>query len=112
MAVFGVTVAAIDVLYNPPMNEVAPTAAGGLLRVGRIYHEPAVHEYARGREIVNRFPAAELIEVRSHWNIPGLHGDEGDVGAWNKTKKTVLVLSVKKGLGIRSFYRSADFIAP
>ena len=89
-----------------------PALAGGLLRVGRIYHEPAVRDYARGREILDRFAGAELVEVPSHWNIPELHGDEGGVGAWNETKKTVLVLGVKKGLGIRSFYRSADFIAP
>jgi spore photoproduct lyase family protein len=61
---------------------------------------------------MDRFPAADLIEVPSHWNIPGLHGDKGGVGEWNTTKKTVLVLGVKKGLSIRSFYRSADFIAP
>ena len=110
---FGVTVADADVPYNPPMNEViTANATGGLLRVGRIYHEPAVREYARGREIMDRFPAADLDEVRSHWNIPELHGDVGGVGAWNGTKKTVLVLGVKKGLRIRSFYRSADFIAP
>ena len=59
-----------------------------------------------------RFPDARLIEVPSHWNIPGLHGDEDGVGDWNRIKKSVLVLGVKKGLGIRSFYRSADFIAP
>ena len=89
-----------------------PALAGGLLRVGRIYHEPAVRDYARGREILDRFSGAELVEVPSHWNIPELHGDEGGVGEWNTTKKPVLVLGVKKGLGIRSFYRSADFIAP
>src|SRR5918994_2679967 len=94
------------------MNRVNPTAAGGLLRVSRIYHEPAVRSYARGRELMDRFPAADFIEVPSHWNIPGLHGDKGGVGEWNTTKKTVLVLGVKKGLSIRSFYRSADFIAP
>ena len=93
-------------------NATTPTLAGGLLRVGRIYHEPAVLGYARGREILDRFTGAELVEVPSHWNIPELYGDEGGVGEWNKTKKTVLVLGVKKGLGIRSFYRSADFIAP
>ena len=109
---FGVTVADAGVPYNPPVNKVAPTIAGGLLRVVRIYHEPAVQEFARGREILDRFPDAELVEVPSHWNIPGLHGDEDGVADWNRTKKTVLVLGVKKGLGIRSFYRSADFIAP
>jgi spore photoproduct lyase family protein len=61
---------------------------------------------------MDRFPAADLIEVPSHWNIPDLHGDKGGVGEWNTTKRTVLVLGVKKGLSIRSFYRSADFIAP
>jgi spore photoproduct lyase len=111
--VFGVTVAYADVQYNPPMNEtVSNRVAGGLLRIGRIYHEPAVLEHVRGREMMGRFPDAELIEVPSHWNIPGLHGDEDGVGDWNRIKKSVLVLGVKKGLGIRPFYRSADFIAP
>jgi spore photoproduct lyase len=101
--VFGLTVADASVPYNPPVNKVAPTIAGGLLRVGRIYHEPAVQKFARGREILDRFPGAELVEVPSHWNIPELHGDEDGVADWNRTKKTVLVLGVKKGLGIRSF---------
>lgn len=89
-----------------------PAVAGGLLRVEKIYHEPNVGDYARGREILDRFPDAERVEVPSHWNIPELHGDPGGIKNWNKNKKTVLVLGVKKGLGIRSFYRSADFIAP
>jgi spore photoproduct lyase family protein len=82
------------------------------LRVEKIYHEPDVADYARGREILDRFPGAGRVEVPSHWNIPELHGDAGGVGDWAKNKKSVLVLGVKKGLGIRSFYRSADFIAP
>lgn len=89
-----------------------PAVAGGLLRVQKIYHEPNVHDYARGREVLDRFPDAERVEVPSHWNIPELNGDPGGVRDWNKNKKTVLVLGVKKGLAIRSFYRSADFIAP
>jgi spore photoproduct lyase len=86
--------------------------AGGLLEVDTIYHEPAVPSYARGRDILTRFPDARLIEVPSHWNIPGLHGDPGSVGRWNETKRTVLVLGVKKGLACRPFYRSCDFVAP
>jgi hypothetical protein len=89
-----------------------PAVAGGLLRVEKIYYEPNVADFARGREILDRFPGAERVEVPSHWNIPELHGDAGGVGDWAKNKKGVLVLGVKKGLGIRSFYRSADFIAP
>jgi len=86
--------------------------AGGLLKVEKVFHEPIVRDYARGREILDRFPDATRVEVPSHWNIPELHGDPGGVGDWAWNKKTVLVLGVKKGLGIRSFYRSADFIAP
>jgi spore photoproduct lyase len=57
------------------MNEIVAKVAGGLLHVGRIYYEPAVREYARGREIMDRFLAADLVKVPSHWNIPELHGD-------------------------------------
>jgi len=88
------------------------TAAGGLLRVEKIYHEPDVVGYARGREILSRFPDAERVEVPSHWNIPELNGDPRGVAHWNRTKKTVLVLGRKKGLSCRPFYRSCDFIAP
>ena len=98
-------------VLRQPMSEDGPIA-GGLLRVEKIYHEPDVAAYARGREVLDRFPNAERIEVPSHWNIPELHGDEGGVGEWNRTKKTVLVLGAKKGLQVRPFYRSCDFIAP
>jgi spore photoproduct lyase len=83
-----------------------------LLRVDRIYHEPAVMAYARGREILVRFPDADLVEVPSHWNMPELNGDENVAKDWNRTKKKVLVLGVKKGLQCRPFYRSCDFVAP
>lgn len=36
-----------------------------LLEIGRIFHEPAVAEYERGREILTRFPDVERIEVAS-----------------------------------------------
>ncbi|MDP9456391.1 MAG: spore photoproduct lyase family protein [Actinomycetota bacterium] len=94
------------------MPENRHTAAGSLLKVEKIYHEPDVAAYERGREVLERFPDAERVEVASHWNIPELHGDEGSVGEWNRTKKTVLVLGSKKGLQVRPFYRSCDFIAP
>ncbi len=88
------------------------TRARPLLDVGRIYHEPDVAGYARGREILARFPGAERVEVPSHWNIPGLYGNEGLVRDWVKTKREVLVLGVKKSLRCRPNGRSADFIAP
>jgi spore photoproduct lyase len=83
-----------------------------MLDVRQIYLEPAVLDYPRGQEILARFPDAERIEVPSHWNIPGLHGNEGLVEDWVKTKRTVLVLGVKKGLSSRVNGRSGDFIAP
>jgi spore photoproduct lyase len=50
--------------------------------------------------------------VASHWRIPELHGNEGEVERWNHTKRTALVLGVKKSLRCRPNGRSSDFIAP
>jgi spore photoproduct lyase family protein len=83
-----------------------------MLRVRTIYHEPAVPEHARGREILARFPDAERVEVPSHWRIPALHGDEGRVKDWVRVKRDVLVLGVRKTMEFRPNGRSADFIAP
>ena len=91
---------------------VGQKIAGGLLRVEKIYHEPAVRDHERGREILARFPDAQRIEVPSHWNIPQLHGDPGGVADWSRTEKAVLVLGTKKDVACRPFYRSCDFIAP
>ncbi len=82
------------------------------LAVEKIYLEPSVHLYDRGRAILARFPEAERITVRSHWNIPGLHGNEGAAEDWLKIKRSVLVLGVRKSLDVRVNGRSADFIAP
>lgn len=83
-----------------------------LLDIRRIYHEPAVRDTPRGAEILARFPDADRIEVRSHWNIPELHGNAGSVQDWLRIKREVLVLGVKKGMDVRPNGRSADFIAP
>lgn len=83
-----------------------------LLDVRRIYLEPAVEQYQRGREVLARFPNAERVEVASHWKIPGLHGNSGLAEDWLRVKRDTLVLGVKKGLSMRPNGRSADFIAP
>src|SRR5688572_19997724 len=88
------------------------TAAERVLAVQRIYHEPDVAEWARGREVLDRFPDAERVEVASHQQIPGLHGNAGNVDDWVRTKREVLVLGTKKSLTARPTGRSADFIAP
>ena len=74
--------------------------------------EPTVVEYPRGQEILARFPDAELLEVESHWRIPGLHGNPGNVADWNRIKRTHLVLGTLRSPRIRPNGRSSDFIAP
>jgi spore photoproduct lyase len=83
-----------------------------LLDIRRILLEPSVTEHERGREILERFPDAERVEVPSHWQIPGLHGNPGNVADWNRIKRQVLVLGTLKGIRLRPNGRSSDFIAP
>lgn len=83
-----------------------------LLDIRTIYHEPTVEQFARGRQIFERFPEAERIEVPSHWKIPGLHGNEGNASDWLRIKRDVLVLGVRKSLKCEPNTRSSDFIAP
>jgi spore photoproduct lyase family protein len=92
----------------------APTTppATRLLQVSRIYAEPEARDSARGREILARHPGAEVVEVPSHWQIPELHGNAGNVDRWVRVKTETLVLGVKKSLSARPNGRSADFIAP
>ena len=90
----------------------AEPRARPLLRVRTIYHEPGIDRFARGAQVLARFPDAERVEVASHWRIPGLHGNEGLVRDWVRIKRDVLVLGVRKSLDVRPNGRSADFIAP
>ncbi|MEU3844313.1 spore photoproduct lyase family protein [Streptomyces sp. NPDC028635] len=83
-----------------------------LLPVRQIYAEPAAAASPRGRQILDRFPQARVIEVASHWGIPGLHGNEGNVERWVRVKGETLVLGEKKTLTTRPNGRSADWIAP
>jgi spore photoproduct lyase len=76
-----------------------------------IYMETAVRDYQRGREILERFPGAEIVEVASHWKIAQL-ADPELAEDWLKVKRDTLVLGVKKGVAMRPNGRSADFIAP
>lgn len=88
------------------------TSIARLLDVGTIYHEPDIDQFDRARQIFERFPDAERIEVPSHMNIPGLYGNEGNVRDWLKIKRNVLVLGTKKSLSARRNERSSDWIAP
>ncbi|WP_306325778.1 spore photoproduct lyase family protein [Streptomyces venezuelae] len=83
-----------------------------LLDVTEIYAEPAAADSLRGRQIIARFPEARLVETDSHWRIPHLHGNEGNVERWVRVKRETLVLGERKSFGIRPNGRSADWIAP
>lgn len=83
-----------------------------LLDIRAIYHEPDIWRFPRAKQIFERFPGAELVPVPSHWNIPGLHGNEGSVDDWIANKRNLLILGVKKSLNARPNSRSSDFIAP
>ncbi|MFJ7292625.1 spore photoproduct lyase family protein [Streptomyces collinus] len=83
-----------------------------LLPVREIYAEPAAAASPRGRQISARFPDAQVTMVDSHWRIPGLHGNEGNIERWARIKAETLVLGEKKTLTARPNGRSADWIAP
>ncbi|MFI9615757.1 spore photoproduct lyase family protein [Streptomyces sp. NPDC052023] len=87
-------------------------AARRLLPVREIHAEPAAAASPRGRQIIARFPEARVTPVESHWRIPGLHGNEGNVERWVRVKGGTLVLGEKKSLVTRPNGRSADWIAP
>ena len=57
------------------------------LTIEKIYLEPEVYNYERGREILANYEDAELIEVPSHWKISELHGNEGSISDWTSIKK-------------------------
>ena len=108
--------AQLDLLLPATAPTAAQTTASEsarqLLDVGLIYLEPGVERLPRGREILERFPRAERREVRSHWQIAGLHGNEGNADSWVQIKRTVLVLGVRKSFPFRDNGRSSDFVAP
>ncbi|MFD6467333.1 spore photoproduct lyase family protein [Streptomyces goshikiensis] len=87
-------------------------AARRLLSVREIRVEPAAAASPRGRQVLARFPGAEIVPVDSHWGIPDLHGNAGNVDRWVRIKSEVLVLGEKKTLTTRPNGRSADWIAP
>jgi spore photoproduct lyase len=62
-----------------------------LIGIKKIYLEPSVEDYTRGREILAKYPNAERIPVASHWKISTLHGNEGSAEDWLKIKHSVLV---------------------
>jgi len=98
-------------LFDEPSPAETPVDSR-LLQVRTVYAEPAAAASPRGRQVLARFPGAELVEVPSHWQIPDLHGNAGNVDRWVRVKTETLVLGVKKSLSARPNDRSANWIAP
>ncbi|WP_324276265.1 spore photoproduct lyase family protein [Blastococcus brunescens] len=96
-------------LFDDPKPAPEVPVDDRMLRVRHIYTEPAAAASARGRQVIARFPGAE---VPSHWQIPDLHGNAGNVDRWVRVKTETLVLGVKKSLSARLNKRSANWIAP
>ncbi|MEU3742597.1 spore photoproduct lyase family protein [Streptomyces sp. NPDC032198] len=83
-----------------------------MLDVREVYAEPAALDSPRGQQIMARLPGVRVTEVESHWRIPALHGNDGNVARWARIKTETLVLGVKHTLATRPNGRSADWIAP
>jgi DNA repair photolyase len=79
----------------------------------KIYVQEAIDENplwrARAGDTLARFPGAEVIPVKSHWQIEELFA--ADPADWMRTKRENLVLGVKSGLRHTLNGRSANFIA-
>jgi len=101
-------------LFDDPdlVPSPAPPVDDRMLQVRRIFAEPAAAVSPRGRQVIARFPDAEVEEVSSHWQIPDLHGNAGNIDRWVRVKTETLVLGVKKSLVARPNERSANWIAP
>lgn len=82
------------------------------MNIKTIYLEKGAESYQRCREILDKYSAAKIIKVDSHWNIPELNQNEDLVERWNEIKDKTLILGVKKSLKVRENGRSSDFIAP
>ncbi len=88
------------------------TRTAALLDIRRIYAEPAAAASPRGRQVLERWPDADVVPVESHWRILEVHGDEANVARWVRIKREALVLGEKKSLTARPNARSSNFVAP
>ena len=78
-----------------------------LFNIKHIYYERnTLFRTERGREILRKHEGAKLTQVKSHWKIPELTENQDNIKQWNKIKREVLVLGIKKGLNPRPNARS------
>lgn len=84
-----------------------------LLDIKNIYLQKKALDYPeRTKQILMKYPNADIKQVNSHWNIPELNNNKELLKKWNKVKKEYLILGVKSGLTFQENGRSTDFISP
>tara|TARA_A100001011_G_scaffold393544_1_gene483621 strand:+ start:1768 stop:2832 length:1065 start_codon:yes stop_codon:yes gene_type:complete len=83
-----------------------------LLDISKIFIDSKSTGSSVANQVLSRFPEAEIVPIKSHWNIPQLNQNESLLKKWNQIKRTNLVLGYKSGLNSRENGRSTDFIAP
>ncbi len=65
---------------------------------------------SKANNIITKYPHAEVIKVPSHWNIKEI--SELPEEEWIKSKRSILVLGIKKEITIEVNGRSTDFMLP
>ena len=102
----------LSLFDDPTPTRPMDDAARRMLQVREIYAEPDALASSRGQQVLDRFPGAQVVEVPSHWQIPELNGNAGNIDRWVRVKTETLVLGVKKSLSARPNSRSSNWIAP
>ena len=79
----------------------------GILAPRVIYVQEAAVGRRRTAQILQQFPDVTVIPVRSHWQIPELHGDERLLPRWVRIKHDATVIAVLGSPRVRPNGRSA-----
>lgn len=82
-----------------------------LLDIRTIFLQSNIADTNSAQNILSKFPQANIVSVKSHWNIPQLQ-DPALVKKWNLVKKHTLVVGKIKSLKNTYSGRSTDYISP
>lgn len=83
-----------------------------ILNLKHIYFEPEAASKPAFIEIVESWPNANYVQVKSHWRIPELHENKELLSKWAYVKRNYLVVGNKRKFTFQPNGRSTDFIGP
>ena len=83
-----------------------------LIDIKKIFLQEKAKQYPTTYKVILQNPQAEIVPVKSHWNIPELNGNQELVKSWNKVKREYLVLGVLSSMRFQENGRSTDYISP